>query len=157
MQRLFVLGVSLPFRTIRQSPDQALKVALRALQNTIKRVSPRSLPASCLPRHLHILVHRGRGTLIRACPGAAPSGALKCVQFCSRQNCLITTIKVPKETLPGRSLRERRAVPCAPHAAGTVLYRMYRMYERRGAHGCAGTNRVTSCILIFMGVRLYSD
>src|SRR5712692_5023654 len=42
--------------------------------------------------------------------------------------------KVPKETLPGRSPREKRAVPCAPHAAGTVLY---RMYECRGAHGCA--------------------
>jgi len=76
----------------------------RALNCNV-RVSPRSLSASCLLRHLHILVHGGRGTLIRAYPSATPSGALKCVQFCSRQNCLVATIKYPKK----RSPHSRRA------------------------------------------------
>src|SRR5216684_5864043 len=55
----------------------------------------------------------------------------------------IVVIQVPKETLPGRSPRKRRAVPSAPHTAGRCATRAIAYGATRSdsarltAPGCA--------------------
>src|SRR5229473_1712777 len=55
----------------------------------------------------------------------------------------IVVIQVPKETLPGRSPRKKRAVPSAPHAAGRCATRAIAYGATRSdsarltAPGCA--------------------